>query len=111
MYPGGHGLRLGLALGGPEGLDLPVQIGHANLVVVNESERAHAGPSQSLSGPAAHAAQAEHGHVGGGKALHGIGAQHHLRAQKLFLHGYLLMIKAGAGCPASRPRSVSKNLG
>ena len=75
-----HGLGLGPAQGGDRGFRLPVQVGKAHLVMVDEGERAHAGAGQGLGAPAAHAAQAEYGHVGGVQPRHAFPAQEHFRA-------------------------------
>ena len=75
-----HGLGLGHAQGGQGGLHLTVQVGESHLVMVDESEGPHAGAGQGLGAPAAHAAQAEYRHMGGGQALHSLVAQQHLGA-------------------------------
>ena len=78
----GHGLGLGrLAQGGAGGLHLGFRFGRTPRVVVHQREGAHAGAGQGLGAPASHAAQTEHGHVGGSQALHGLGAQKHLCAE------------------------------
>ena len=91
----GHGLGLGLAQGGAGGLHLAVQVGQTHRVVVHQREGAHAGAGQGLGAPASHAAQTEHGHVGGSQALHGLGAQKHLCAEKPLVHAVHPFLKTG----------------
>ena len=82
----GGDLRLGLAHGGVEGAELAVDVGDADGVLIHQRQLTYAGAGQDLGGIAAHAAQAEHGHMGALQALQRRLAQHHLGAQKLFVH-------------------------
>ena len=68
------------------GDDLAVQVGQADLVVVDEVEGTHAAAGQRLHGIAAHAAHAEHGHTGVVQLGHCLRAQQHLGAGILVLH-------------------------
>ena len=82
----GGDLRLGLAHGGVEGAELAVDVGDTDGVLIHQRQLTYAGAGQDLGGIAAHAAQTEHGHMGALQALQRRLAQHHLGAQKLFVH-------------------------
>ena len=66
--------------------DLPVEVGQADLIVIDEIQRAHAAACQRLDRVAAHAADAEHRHAGIVKLCHRVRAQQQLRAGILILH-------------------------
>ena len=62
------------------GDDLAVEIRQADLVVVDQIERAHAAADEPLTDIAAHAADVEHGHARTLQLLHGLRAEQKLRS-------------------------------
>ena len=88
----------------PHGLaggdDLAVEVGQADLIVVDEVQRAHAAAGQRLNGIAAHAADAEDGHPAVVQFFHCFLAQQHLGTGILILHSfsffYLLALSVSA---------------
>ena len=85
------------------GHDLAVQVGQADLIVVDEVQRTHAAAGQCLNGIAAHAANAEHRHAGMVQRFHGFLAQQQLGAGILILHIDTLHF-SGPAAPARRSR-------
>ena len=84
--PGGHGLRLGLAQGGAEGLQLPVQVRQGHGVAVHHGQLPDPRPGQTLGGVAAHAPQAEEDHMAFRQAALGRRPPEHLIAEKGVFH-------------------------
>ena len=70
------------------GHDLTVQVGQADLVVIDEVQRTHTAAGQRLDGIAAHAADAKHCHTGTVQLFHCFLAQQQLGAGILILHKY-----------------------
>ena len=68
------------------GQNLPVQIGQADRVPVDEIQLSHPGPGQSLHHIAAHTAQTEYRHPGALQLLHRFFSQQQPRPGKLLLH-------------------------
>ena len=91
----GHDGRLRLADRRVQRAALAVEVALADGVLVHERERTDAGAGQRLGAPAPHAAQTEHGYVGGSQALHGLGAQKHLCAEKPLVHAVHPFPKTG----------------
>ncbi|MCY1428057.1 hypothetical protein D9M71_439280 [compost metagenome] len=60
----GHHLHLGLAHGAFYGMHLAVGVGDADVVQVEQGDLAHSGAGQGLCRPGAHAADADHRHMG-----------------------------------------------
>ena len=71
QHPLFHHVRLVLAYRLSRGNDLPVQVGQADLVIVDEVKMAHAAPHQSLTDITAHTADTEYSHSGIFQLLHG----------------------------------------
>ena len=86
----GH-IHLVLAHGLAGGHDLAVQVGQADLVIINEVQRTHTAACQRFHRVAAHAANAKHRHTGIVQLFHCFLAQQQLGAGILILHRYLLL--------------------
>ena len=75
------------------GDDLSVQVGQADLVVIDQVQGAHAAAGQSLHGVAPHAADAEDSHPGFGQGFHSGLSQQQLGSGKFIEHnGFLTFI-------------------
>ena len=76
----------------PHGLaggdDLAIEVGQADLIVVDEVQRPHAAAGQRLNGIAAHAADAENGHPAVVQFFHCFLAQQQLGTGILILHSF-----------------------
>jgi len=81
----GH-IHLVFCNGAAGGQNLPVQVGDADLVVIDQIQRPNPGPGQGLHGISPHAADAKHGNPGVFQPLHGILAKDQLRSGKLIQH-------------------------
>ena len=92
QHPLAHDVDLVLADGLARGDDLAVEIRQADLVVVDQIERAHAAADEPLTDIAAHAADAEHGHARTLQLLHGLRTEQKLRSRKLIEHKSLCSI-------------------
>ena len=79
-------LCLGKTHGGCQGKELAVDVGYGQCILIDEGQFAHAGAGQSLHCVAAHTAQTEHGHMAASELVHSGTSQHHLRADKTFVH-------------------------
>ena len=66
--------------GGGQGVQLAVDIGEAQGILVHQGQLSHPGAGQDLGGVAAHAAQAEHRHMAAGEPVQGPVPQDHFRA-------------------------------
>ena len=84
QHPGRSGICLGHAQGGVQRQKLPVDVGGADGVVVDEIQGANAAAGQGFYHIAAHAAQTEHGHPDIFQFFHGIAAQKQLGSGKGF---------------------------
>ena len=80
------------------GQQLPVQVGQANCVAVDEGQVTDARPGQRLHHIAPHAANTEDCHMGVFQPLHGILPQQHGCAKKLFVH------RDSSNCEKSSPK-------
>ena len=78
QHPLAHDVDLVLADGLARGDDLAVEIRQADLVVVDQIERAHAAADEPLTDIAAHAADAEHRDPRALELFHGFRAQQQL---------------------------------
>ncbi|MNY50342.1 hypothetical protein D3C86_1858380 [compost metagenome] len=65
----GHRLDLGAADVADMGMDLPVGVGHADIVQIEQRNLAHPAARQGLGRPGTDAADADHRHMGGGQPL------------------------------------------
>ena len=77
--PPGRRLRLILPHGGGQGVQLAVDVGEAQGVLIHQGQLPHPGAGQYLGGIAAHAAQAEHRHMAAGEPVQGPVPQDHFR--------------------------------
>ena len=68
------------------GQDLAVQVGQADLVVIDKIKRADTAAHKRFTDIAAHAADAEHGHMRTLQLFHGLRAEQKLRSRKLIEH-------------------------
>ena len=75
----GH-IHLVLPHGFPRCEDLAVDVCEADLIVVDQIQRADAAARQSLRRIAAHAADPKHGHTGMIQLFHGLRAEEKLRS-------------------------------
>ena len=73
------------------GDDLAVEVGQADLIIINQIQCPHAAARQRFHRVAAHAADAEHRHAGIVQFFHSFRAQQQLRAGILILHFVLLV--------------------
>ena len=80
-------LRLGLAHGGVQRVQLAVDVGEGQGVLIHQRQLSHTAAGQTLSGVASHAAKAEHDHMAAGESVQRVSAQQHLCAQERFVHG------------------------
>src|SRR5690606_21162062 len=64
-----HLVDLGLAHGALNGMHLPVGVGDADVVQVEQRDLAHAGTGQCFGGPGTDTADTDHCHMRGGQAL------------------------------------------
>ena len=81
----GH-IHLEFAHGLAGGNDLAVEVGQADLIIVDEVQCAHTAAGQCLHRVAAHTADAKHGHAGIVQLFHCLCAQQQLGAGILILH-------------------------
>ncbi|MNN02797.1 hypothetical protein D3C81_1154670 [compost metagenome] len=65
----GHGLDLGPTDIADVGMDLPVGVGHTDIVEIEQRDLAHPAARQRLGRPGADAADADHRHMGGRQTL------------------------------------------
>ncbi|MCY1408620.1 hypothetical protein D9M71_239440 [compost metagenome] len=65
----GHDLDLGLADRAVEGMDLPVGVGHADVVEVEQGYLAHPAARQRLGCPGTYAADTDDRHMAGSQTL------------------------------------------
>ena len=87
VYPFRGGIHFGPAHCFMGGDDLAVDIGTIDPVAVYQGQLAHAGSGQNFGHIAAHAADAEYGHMTVLKPLDGGAAQQHFRPDQFFFHG------------------------
>ena len=81
-----HDLNLVFADGLACGNDLPVEVRQADLVVIDKIKRADPAAHKRFTDIAAHAADAEHGHMRTLQLFHGLRAEQKLRSRKLIEH-------------------------
>ena len=83
------GCRLGLVLphGGVQRVQLSVDIGQRQRILIHQRQFAHTAAGQTLGGITAHAAQTEYDHMAAGELVQRVSAQQHLCAQKRLVHG------------------------
>ena len=73
---------------------MAVDVGQADLIIIDEIQRADAATGQRLDGIAAHAADAEDRHTGLVQLFHGLVAKQQFGSRKLIEHSVPLMPKA-----------------
>jgi len=95
-----HRFGLGLANRTIERMDLAVHVAHANIVEVNERERAHAGAGQSFDGPRTHAADTHNADVRSLEPFQSLGSEQAAdaaEARVVFAHGSPRVVKSCEG--------------